>query len=89
MKEVGLQYLQLILLSAKSITSDVLIVQNQPIRKSTTKISTNYNHYDPTGEVTQRRSARLQQQVHSPISSNHPNTSSTLTSRKENGGQTK
>ncbi len=59
-------------------------------KKTYNKDSPNYNHYDPTGEVTQRWSTRLKNQSLSTISNDHPTSSSNLISpRKTNGGQIK
>jgi hypothetical protein len=61
-----------------------------PPKKVYNKDSPNYNHYDPTGEVTQRRSARLKNQSLPIVSKDHPTSSSNLISpRKTNGGQIK
>jgi hypothetical protein len=57
-------------------------------KKVYNKDSPNYNHYDPTGEVTQRRSARLQNQSLS-MSNDHPESSSSNIARKTNGGPIK
>jgi hypothetical protein len=58
-------------------------------KKVYNKNSPNYNHYDPTGEVTQCRSARLQKQSTQNITNDHPTTSTPNDDRKINGGPIK
>jgi hypothetical protein len=63
-------------------------VQSPPTAKKKiyNKDSPNYNHYDPTGEFTQRRSARLQGNSSSTAKKDHPHSSPHRTSIKKTRG---